>query len=149
MLSTLPEAVAEEVLVERVAYLGFEVRVELVAADGRHFDAQLTHDEAERLELARGQIVYARLARASASGSPRPSTDAARDDNEIDPASPAQASSRRASFRRDHAAGSVTTSSRARRIVPVRHGLRARARRAAASVRPVTFGAAQPAEGVA
>jgi sulfate transport system ATP-binding protein len=68
MLSTLPEPAAEEVLVERVAYLGFEVRVELVAADGRHFDAQLTHDEAERLELARGQIVYARLVRTAGVG---------------------------------------------------------------------------------
>ena len=53
VLSTLAEPGAEEVLVERVAYLGFEVRVELIAADGRHFDAQLTHEEAERLELAR------------------------------------------------------------------------------------------------
>jgi len=68
MLSTLPEPAAEEVLVERVAYLGFEVRVELVGADGRHFDAQLTHDEAERLELARGQIVYARLVKSTGVG---------------------------------------------------------------------------------
>ena len=87
MLSTLPEAGADEVLVERVAYLGFEVRVELVAADGRHFDAQLTHDEAERLELARGQIVYARLVRTSASGSRTPSRTPPATDNEIDPAS--------------------------------------------------------------
>ena len=65
---TLAEPASEEVLVERFAYLGFEVRVELIAADGRHFDAQLTHEEAERLELARGQIVYARLVRSPASG---------------------------------------------------------------------------------
>jgi sulfate/thiosulfate transport system ATP-binding protein len=62
VLSTLPEDGAGEVLVERVSYLGFEVRVQLADGDGRRFDAQLAHHEAERLELARGQIVYARLA---------------------------------------------------------------------------------------
>ena len=36
---------------------------QLVLGDGQRFDAQLTHDEAERLELAPGQIVYARLVR--------------------------------------------------------------------------------------
>jgi sulfate transport system ATP-binding protein len=68
VLSTLPEPGAEEALVERVAHLGFEVRVKLVAGDGRHFEAQLTHEEAERLELARGQIVYARLVRSPGVG---------------------------------------------------------------------------------
>ena len=63
VLSTLPEHGAEEALVERVAHLGFEVRVQLVLGDGQRFDVQITHDEAERLELARGQIVYARLVR--------------------------------------------------------------------------------------
>ena len=63
VLSTLPEYGAEEALVERVAHLGFEVRVQLVLGDGQRFDAQITHDEAERLELAPGQIVYARLVR--------------------------------------------------------------------------------------
>ncbi len=63
VLSTLPEDGAEEALVERLAHLGFEVRVQLVLGDGQRFDAQITHDEAERLELARGQIVYARLVR--------------------------------------------------------------------------------------
>jgi len=61
VLSTLPEDGAEEALIERVAYLGFEVRVQLVFGDGGRFEAQVTHDEAERLELAPGQIVYARL----------------------------------------------------------------------------------------
>ncbi len=56
VLSTLPEDGAEEALVERLAHLGFEVRVQLVLGDGQRFDAQITHDEAERLELARGQI---------------------------------------------------------------------------------------------
>jgi sulfate transport system ATP-binding protein len=63
-LSVLPEPGAVEVLVERLAYLGFEVRAQLALGDGRRFDAQLTRDEAERLELADGQLVYARLMRA-------------------------------------------------------------------------------------
>ena len=63
VLGALPEDGAEEALVERIAYLGFEVRVQLVLGDGERFDAQITHDEAERLELSRGQIVYARLMR--------------------------------------------------------------------------------------
>ena len=63
VLGALPEDGAEEALVERIAYLGFEVRVQLVLGDGERFDAQITHDEAERLGLARGQIVYARLVR--------------------------------------------------------------------------------------
>jgi sulfate transport system ATP-binding protein len=63
VLSTLPDAGSEEALVERVAYLGFEVRAQLALGEGQPFDAQLTHDEAERLELAPGQIVYARLVR--------------------------------------------------------------------------------------
>ncbi|MDX6410540.1 MAG: sulfate/thiosulfate transport system ATP-binding protein [Gaiellaceae bacterium] len=62
-LSALPEANTVEVLVERVAYLGFEVRAQLALGDGRRFDAQLTRDDAERLELAPGQIVYARSTR--------------------------------------------------------------------------------------
>ena len=54
VLAALPEDGAEEALVERIAYLGFEVRVQLVLGDGERFDAQITHDEAERLELAHG-----------------------------------------------------------------------------------------------
>jgi sulfate transport system ATP-binding protein len=49
-----------EALVERVVYLGFEVRVELLRQDGTHIWAQVPRDEAERLELAASQIVYAR-----------------------------------------------------------------------------------------
>ena len=63
VLAALPDDGAEEALVERIAYLGFEVRVQLALGDGERFDAQITHDEAERLELAQGQIVYARLVR--------------------------------------------------------------------------------------
>jgi sulfate transport system ATP-binding protein len=54
---------AEEALVERVTYLGFEVRVGLLRQDGVRLWAQVPRDEAERLELDPGQIVYARTRR--------------------------------------------------------------------------------------
>ncbi len=47
-----------EALVERVLYLGFEVRVELVREDGERLSVQITRDEAERLEIESGQIVF-------------------------------------------------------------------------------------------
>ena len=49
---------AREALIERVLYLGFEVRVELVRDDGERMSVQLTRDEAERLEIESGQIVF-------------------------------------------------------------------------------------------
>jgi sulfate/thiosulfate transport system ATP-binding protein len=52
-----------EAMVERVVHLGFEVRVELVRGDGQHLLAQLTQEEAEQLELERGDIVYVRPSR--------------------------------------------------------------------------------------
>src|SRR5215203_4292951 len=55
-----PEDGSTEAMVERVVHLGFEVRVELVRDDGEHLLAQLTQEEAEQLELERGQIVYVR-----------------------------------------------------------------------------------------
>jgi sulfate transport system ATP-binding protein len=58
-----PAEGAVEALVERVVYLGFEVRVELVRRDGDRVWAQIPRDEAERLEIAGGQIVYARAGR--------------------------------------------------------------------------------------
>jgi sulfate transport system ATP-binding protein len=54
---------APEAMVERVVHLGFEVRVELVREDGEHLTAQLTQEQAEQLELERGQIVYVRPSR--------------------------------------------------------------------------------------
>jgi sulfate/thiosulfate transport system ATP-binding protein len=51
---------APEAMIERVTYLGFEVRVSLLRADGLRVWAQLPRDEAERLEIEQGQIVYAR-----------------------------------------------------------------------------------------
>ena len=67
-LSIDADEASEEVLVERVAYLGFEVRAEVVRANGEIARATLTRDEAERLELTPGQIVHARLVRAPGVG---------------------------------------------------------------------------------
>jgi len=50
--------------IERVIHLGFEVRVELLLEDGRDMWAQVTRDEAERLELAPGGTVHVRPRRA-------------------------------------------------------------------------------------
>jgi sulfate transport system ATP-binding protein len=63
VLSAEPEPDGHEVLVERVAHLGFLVRAQVALGDGTRLDTQLTRDEAERLELAAGQILYARLMR--------------------------------------------------------------------------------------
>jgi sulfate/thiosulfate transport system ATP-binding protein len=63
-LSHLRENGAEEALIERIVHLGFEVRVELVLADGDHLWAQLTRSQAEELEISQGQIMYARPSRA-------------------------------------------------------------------------------------
>jgi sulfate transport system ATP-binding protein len=52
-----------EAMVERVVHLGFEVRVELVREDGEHLTVQLTQEQAQQLELERGQIVYVRPSR--------------------------------------------------------------------------------------
>jgi molybdopterin-binding protein len=41
-------------------HLGFEVRVELVRGDGEQLSVQISRDEANQLELERGQIVYVR-----------------------------------------------------------------------------------------
>src|SRR5205823_8548182 len=67
-LSVQPEDGAVEAMVERVVHLGFEVRVELLLDDGRQVSAQLSRDEAEQLELERGQIVYARASLTKAFG---------------------------------------------------------------------------------
>jgi sulfate/thiosulfate transport system ATP-binding protein len=51
-----------EAMIERIVHLGFEVRVELLCADGERIWAQITRDRCEELELIRGQIVYVRAA---------------------------------------------------------------------------------------
>jgi sulfate transport system ATP-binding protein len=47
-----------EALVQRVARVGFEVRVELVLGDGDPVNVLLTRREADALEIAEGQIVH-------------------------------------------------------------------------------------------
>jgi sulfate transport system ATP-binding protein len=54
---------AEEVQVRRVVHLGFEVRVELLRADGEELTAQLSRAEADELELASGDILWVRPTR--------------------------------------------------------------------------------------
>jgi sulfate transport system ATP-binding protein len=59
-LALEPNGSTREAMVERVVHLGFEVRAELVLDDGRRLSAQLTRDQAELLELQKGQIVFVR-----------------------------------------------------------------------------------------
>ena len=49
---------AAEAMVARVTHLGFEVRVDLVLADGGAIGAQVTRGEAEALELREGDVVW-------------------------------------------------------------------------------------------
>jgi sulfate transport system ATP-binding protein len=60
---TEPNRTTREAQIERIVHLGFEVRVELVREDNEPFSVVLTRDEAERLELAEGQIVFVRPTR--------------------------------------------------------------------------------------
>jgi sulfate transport system ATP-binding protein len=60
-----PNGETREAMVERVTHLGFEVRTELVRDDGERVSVQMTRDEAESLELERGQIVWVRPTRAT------------------------------------------------------------------------------------
>jgi sulfate/thiosulfate transport system ATP-binding protein len=57
-VTLVPNGATREAMVERVTHLGFDVRAELVRDDGTRVSVQLTRDEAERLELERGHIVY-------------------------------------------------------------------------------------------
>ena len=58
-----PEGADAEAMVERIVHLGFEVRVELVDAEGEHLSVQLTREEAAELELAHGDVVWVRARR--------------------------------------------------------------------------------------
>jgi sulfate transport system ATP-binding protein len=58
LLDEVPGSV--EAMIERVIYLGFEVRVELLRRDGSRVWAQVPRDQAEELELGVGQIVSTR-----------------------------------------------------------------------------------------
>jgi len=59
-----PDDGAVEALVERVAKVGFEVRVETVLGDGTQVPILVTHLEVDQLELRAGQIVWLRVHRA-------------------------------------------------------------------------------------
>ena len=56
-----PGETSQEAVVTRIARLGFEVRVELLPAEGEPLVAQLSRSEADHLELAEGQIVHVRV----------------------------------------------------------------------------------------
>jgi sulfate transport system ATP-binding protein len=58
-----PDGSDNEAMVERIVHLGFEVRVELLAADGSRLSVQLTRDDATELELAEGDVVWLRARR--------------------------------------------------------------------------------------
>jgi sulfate transport system ATP-binding protein len=62
-ISVDPIEGGSEAIIERIVHLGFEVRVEVVRADGWKMQAQMTADELEHKELLAGQIVYARSRR--------------------------------------------------------------------------------------
>ena len=51
-------------MIDRIVYLGFEVRVEMTLANDSPLIAQLTRAQVEELELADGQIVYVTPSRA-------------------------------------------------------------------------------------
>ena len=55
-----PEEGSRQAVVERVVYLGFEVRVELMRDDGLRVWVQVPRDEAERLSLEQGQTIAVR-----------------------------------------------------------------------------------------
>ena len=57
-LTLLPNGSTREAMIERILHLGFEVRVDLVRDDGDQLSVQMTRDEAQRLELEQGQIVF-------------------------------------------------------------------------------------------
>jgi sulfate transport system ATP-binding protein len=49
-----------EAIVQRIVRLGFEVRVELLPADGPVFSVQVTRSEADELDLTDGDVVWVR-----------------------------------------------------------------------------------------
>jgi sulfate/thiosulfate transport system ATP-binding protein len=58
-----PNGTTAEAMVERLVHLGFEVRADLLLGDGQRLQAQLSREDAEQLELAKGQIVFVRPSR--------------------------------------------------------------------------------------
>jgi sulfate transport system ATP-binding protein len=62
-ISLNPVTEGAEAMITRIVQLGFDARVELVAAEGDDLTVQLTRDRLVELELERGQIVWVRAAR--------------------------------------------------------------------------------------
>jgi sulfate transport system ATP-binding protein len=60
VVETSPIENGEEAIIDRIVQLGFEVRVDVIRADGRRMWAQLSRDEVAMRELAEGQIVWVR-----------------------------------------------------------------------------------------
>src|SRR3954463_15103392 len=58
-----PNGTTREAQVVRIVRLGFEARVDLERDDGERLYAQLTRNEADELELAKGDIVFVRTRR--------------------------------------------------------------------------------------
>jgi sulfate transport system ATP-binding protein len=58
---TDPAEATQQAVVTRLWWLGFEVRVELLPAEGDALYAQLSRTEADGLELSEGQIVHVRV----------------------------------------------------------------------------------------
>jgi molybdopterin-binding protein len=56
-----PDGTGTEALVERVAQLSTDVRLELKLPDGQEISARVSSEDAEQLELAEGQIISVRL----------------------------------------------------------------------------------------
>jgi sulfate/thiosulfate transport system ATP-binding protein len=55
-----PTGGTAEAMIDRIAHLGFEVRVELTLEDGERTWVQTTRNQAQELELAEGEIVWLR-----------------------------------------------------------------------------------------
>ena len=71
-IHTRPHLGAREAMIERLVYVGYEVRVELVLDDGQPISARTTRDEAHYNGLNRGDVVYVDLGRASEFGAQEP-----------------------------------------------------------------------------
>ena len=67
-----PESGASEAMIDRIAHLGFEVRVELTLGDGERTWVQTTRGRAQELELGEGEIVWLRPVRAARRSATRP-----------------------------------------------------------------------------
>ena len=58
-----PNGSTNEVMIDRVVHLGFNVRLDLVGSEGERLSVQTTRDNAELNEFAPGQIVYVKPTR--------------------------------------------------------------------------------------